>query len=158
MIKRIVILFVCIFAWALYAQTGLFDLTYGEALSTAKGKLSSAGFVLVDQSSSVVEYTPSEQSKSYNIVDGIILIVNPGSDKTVGWFIKYNGENTTELDSIVLDALLEMHGENNEYDESTDQLLWNLGGTRSLHVMYTMENCLSILYFDSAYEELFSMD
>ena len=155
MIKRILILVLCLAAYTLSAQTGLFDLTYGESISSSKDKMEANSFTMIDQRDSVVEYVPDSESPSYKYVDGIILIVVPQTQKLAGWFIKYNGENSTDVDKVVLDALVEMHGDDSEYDEDTDQLMWMLGGTRSLHVMYTMETSLSVLYFDSKHEQLF---
>jgi len=149
------ILVLCLTAYSLIAQTGLFDLTYGEPISNSRSNLTAKRMEIIYQSDTVIEYVPKSESASYSYVDGIILVLVPQTQKLAGWFIVYNSENSADVDKVILDALAEMHGYDSEYVEESDQIIWRLGGTRSLHVMHTTENSLSVLYFDAKYEELF---
>jgi len=50
-----------------------------------------------------------------------------------------------------------MHGVTNDFEEETQQLIWFLTNTRTLHVMYAQDGSLTALYYDSYFADLFRM-
>ncbi len=56
-----------------------------------------------------------------------------------------------------METLQELHGKTNHYDEETQQLIWFLSTTRTVHVIYTEDNSLTVLYYDNKYPELFKL-
>lgn len=150
--KRIcVLIFLLAVSWSLFAQSGLFDLSYAIPWVEADSLLMTNGFSAQENANNQVKY----YSAANPLVSAIILFVEPKTQRMVGWFVKYSAENTEENDNYVLETLAKLHGKTNHYDEETQQLIWYLSTTRTVHVMYAADNSLTVLYYDSYFPELF---
>ncbi|MEN6445616.1 MAG: hypothetical protein ABFC98_06170 [Candidatus Cloacimonas sp.] len=151
--KIIFLLFLIAGSLALPAQTGLFNLSYAIPIEEADSLLALSNFYTNNLNDNFVRYYPKEG----NFVDAILVFVEPTTRRMIGWFIKYNPNNTEEDDAYVLKTLQEMHGKNNHYDEETSQLIWFLSTTRTVHIMYADDNSLTVLYYDSYFPDLFRL-
>lgn len=152
--KRIVLMLILALGFiSLFAQTGLFDLAYAMPRSVADSLLVSKGFAAKDSTSTLLRYFP----KDNEFVDAIIVFVEPKSDRLIGWFIKYSPEMSENNDQFIIHTISDMHGEKNHYDEDTDQLIWFLSTTRTVHVVYADDGGLTVLYFDAYFSHLFDM-
>ncbi|MDZ4121455.1 MAG: hypothetical protein U1C33_03490 [Candidatus Cloacimonadaceae bacterium] len=136
---------------AVWAQTGLFDLYYDAKLETAHQIMLGGGFELIDSRANIGEY----RSATNIYVSSILLLADPETSRLAGWMINYNKENTAENDAYVLDKLAALYGKTNHYDEDTEQLIWFLSDTRTVHVMYGKDEDLIVLYYDSRFPGLF---
>jgi len=153
--KRLIILaWLLVASWALFAQVGLFNLEYTMPLTQADSLLVAQGFKLDGRAETLVRYFPVETA----YVSAIILFVEPKTERVVGWFIKYNASNTEENDDYVIKRIQELHGKTNHYDDETKQLIWFLSTTRTVFVVYTELNELTVLYYDSHFPEIFRLN
>jgi hypothetical protein len=153
-LKRIILIALALAMFAgLSAQRGLFNLEYDISLAEADAILAEAGFFAEGSEEDAVKY----YSDINLYVSAVLVFVEPKSKKVAGWFIKYNAENGEDNDHMVIDRISGMHGETNHFDEDTQQLIWFLTDTRTLHVMYAMDGSLTALYYNSLYPELFVM-
>lgn len=151
--KLIILLLLLLAAFSLQAQTGLFNLSYAIPLSEADSLLALSGFQAKDTGGDIVRYYNNDS----DLVDAILVFVEPKTQRMIGWFIKYNANNTEENDAFVMETLQELHGKTNHFDEETQQLIWFLSTTRTVHVIYAEDNSLTVLYFDNKFPELFKL-
>jgi len=151
--KIILILAAMTLAVGLFAQKGLFNLSYGMSLDEADEILALSGFHAEGSEKHAVKY----YSDINEFVSAIMLFMEPNSNRLAGWFIKYNSDNGEDNDHLVIDRIAMMHGETNHFEEETQQLIWFLTNTRTLHVMYAQDSSLTALYYDSHLAELFDM-
>jgi len=150
--KRLAILLILIAGcFALSAQTGLFNLSYALPIEEADSLLTQIDFYTPNFNDNLVRYYP----KTSSYVEAILVFVEPKTRRMVGWFIKYSPDNSEEDDAYILQTLQELHGKTNQYDEETQQLIWFLSTTRSVHIMYADDNSLTVLYYDAHFPELF---
>jgi len=150
--KRLAILLILIVGcFALSAQTGLFNLSYALPIEEADSLLTQIDFYTPNFNDNLVRYYP----KTSSYVEAILVFVEPKTRRMVGWFIKYSPDNSEEDDAYILQTLQELHGKTNQYDEETQQLIWFLSTTRSVHIMYADDNSLTVLYYDAHFPELF---
>ncbi|HNW24099.1 MAG TPA: hypothetical protein PKI37_01435 [Candidatus Cloacimonas sp.] len=150
--KRLAILLILIAGcFALRAQTGLFNLSYAIPIEEADSLLTQIDFYTPNFNDNLVRYYP----KTSSYVEAILVFVEPKTRRIVGWFIKYSPDNSEEDDAYILQTLQELHGKTNQYDEETQQLIWFLSTTRSVHIMYADDNSLTVLYYDAHFPELF---
>lgn len=152
--KIIVLCLLVLSGMALSAQVGLFNLEYAMPLAQADTLLLNQGFMPDGEADGLVRYKQAENE----FVSALILFVEPTTQRIVGWFIKYNADNSEENDDFVLRRLQELHGETNVYDEETQQLIWFLSTTRNVFVVYSEYNELTVLYYDSYFPEIFKLN
>jgi hypothetical protein len=154
-VKRAIILIIlAIILSGLHAQSGLFRLSYDQSVAAADSILRSNNMIPKAMVSNKIEYVESKGK----YLENMILFVKPGANTIIGWSIKYRKTNTAEMDSIILNTLVALHGDKNHYDEATDQLIWFLTDVRSVHVMYSEDQEMIILYYDSFYDKQFKKD
>jgi len=148
-----IVIVLCLGA-GLYAQRGLFNLAYGQSIAQVDSILAFHGFYPGGSEKSTVKY----YSEINDLVEAIMVFVEPESQRIAGWFVKYNSLNGEDNDHLVIDRIMNMHGETNHFDEETQQLIWFLSTTRTLHVLYADDGSLTALYYDSVFPDLFIMD
>jgi len=134
-------------------EKGLFGLSYGLTLAEADSILALATFFPEESEKGSVKY----YSDVNTFVEAILLFIEPKSKRLAGWFVKYDKNNGEDNDHLVIDRIANMHGENNHFDDETQQLIWFLSTTRSVHVMYSRDGSLTALYYDSHFPELFRL-
>lgn len=152
--KIIVLLFLAACALGLSAQTGLFNLSYAMPFAEADSLMNFHKYFAKDSQDNQVRYYSTENK----FIDAVIVFVEPKSRRLIGWFIKYNPGNTEDNDTYVIHTISQMHGEKNHYDEDTQQLIWFLSTTRTVHVMYAEDGGMTVLYYDSYFHDLFNLD
>ena len=153
--KKLLILLIVMCAGAgLYAQKGLFNLAYGHTVAQVDSILAGHSFYPEGSEHHAIKY----YSDVNQLIDAIMVFVEPKSQRVAGWFVKYSALNGEDNDHIVIDRIMDMHGKTNHFDEDTQQLIWFLSTTRTLHVMYSSEGNLTALYYDSVFPELFQMN
>ncbi|MCK9309751.1 MAG: hypothetical protein PHH43_02455 [Candidatus Cloacimonetes bacterium] len=152
--KKIIFLFVLITcALGLYAQSGLFNLSYAMPFAEADSLLNAQGFFAKDSEKDLLRYFP----KDNKLISAVIIFIEPKSQRIIGWFIKYDPSNEEKYDKLVIDSIMALHGEKNHFDEDTEQLIWFLSTTRTVHVVYALDGGLTVLYYDSFFHELFDL-
>lgn len=136
---------------SLCAQTGLFDISYDDPVAKADSILFAFGFHAEAQDGAMLKY----YSDVDPMVDAIVLFINPKNLRVAGWFVKHKARLGQDVDRLIYDRLYDLHGESAHMDEATQQLVWVLSKTRTLHVAYVDDFSLAVLYTDSQYPELF---
>lgn len=149
--KLSILLFLIACSAGLFAQAGLFNLEYAIPVAQADSILALSEFHRTGTGLHTITYMRDNDS----LVTAIVLFVEPKTERMIGWFVKYNPNNTEENDDFVIRTLQQLHGETNHMDEETQQLIWFLSTTRTVHVMYAGDNSLTVLYYDSYFPELF---
>ena len=152
--RAFVLIILCIILSGLHAQSGLFHLSFDQSIASADSILRANNMVLKGLHDNKLEYV--EIQKKY--MSSILLFVKPDTKTLIGWSVKYLKTNTSEMDSLVLNTLATIHGDKNYYDEETDQLIWFLTDVRSVHVMYSPEQEMIVLYYDSFYDKQFKKE
>jgi hypothetical protein len=153
--KRYILLIIIMAAFAgLSAQTGLFDISYDDPWPKADSLLAMFGYLAEDIDGPMVKY----YSEKDPMVEAVILFIKPETLTVAGWFVKHRTTMTTEMDQMVVDRVYDMHGESTHYDKDTEQLIWILSPARSIHLLYVSDGSLCVLYTDSDYEDLFTVD
>ncbi|MDP2174103.1 MAG: hypothetical protein Q8M98_07610 [Candidatus Cloacimonadaceae bacterium] len=147
----LIIIVLCLSAAGLCAQRGLFGISFDQHLNSADSIMVQQGFIAQSVDGAMVKY----YSDYNDLIDAVVLFVNPENEKIVGWFVKYDPKNGEEKDKFVVDRMYEMHGDPAHFDPETQQLIWVLNPARSIHLMYVNGGSLTILYRDSDYEKLF---
>ncbi len=137
----------------LFAQRGLFNLEYDMTLDQVDAVLAVSGFFPEGSQEDAVKY----YSDINLFVSAVLVFMEPKTKRVAGWFIKYNAENGEDNDHLVIDRITNMHGETNHFDEDTQQLIWFMTDTRTLHVMYASDGSLTALYYNALFPELFVM-
>jgi hypothetical protein len=147
------ILLLALTAITLPAQTGLFGLSYGDSLNRADSLMSSNGFVARSVEGSMVKY-----HSDYNeLVESVVLFVQPETEVLAGWFVKYSKDNTEQQDHFVLDKLHEMHGVEVLVDQESEKVTWVFDASRSVTVGYSSDGSLCAYYYDAALKQLFTI-
>ncbi|MCB5278219.1 MAG: hypothetical protein PHY41_07535 [Candidatus Cloacimonetes bacterium] len=151
--KIILILFGLMLFAGLFAQRGLFNLAFDITMSEADSILAVSGFFPEGSEEDAVKY----YSDINLYVSAIIVFMEPDTKRVAGWFIRYNSENGADNDHLIMQKISHLHGETNHFDEDTQQLIWFLTDTRTLHVMYAYDGSLTALYYNALFPELFSL-
>lgn len=138
----------------LFAQTGLFDISYDDPWPKADSLLAKFGYLAEDIDGPMVKYYSDKDP----MVEAVILFIKPENLRVAGWFVKHRNTLSGDMDQIVVDRVYDMHGESTHYDKATEQLIWVLSPKRSIHLLYVSDGSLCVLYTDSDYEDLFILD
>jgi len=115
------LLLFCLVLGSLSAQTGLFDLYFGQDKSEAIEFLDEYGFTL----SNTISQTLSFENETNDYVHKIDLTFDE-EDKLLSWDIYYNFVEDEDIEDLVYDALIERHGDDYEYDDEFDLRTWYL--------------------------------
>ena len=83
------------------------------------------------------------------------MVVIPETYRLAGWMIKYNPDNSEEEDNRVFNSLIECHRDWFKNYPETGQIVWLLNEGKTVHLVYLDSGQLSVLYYNSAYDNLF---
>lgn len=151
--KLMLITVIILIAGGVYAQSGLFHLSYGMELAQADSTLRSMGFKFWENVGTMVKY----QTDRDPMAKAVVLIVDPADLKVAGWLVRHDAALGPEDNRVVVERLYNMHGEEGIYDESTQQLVWYLTTSRSVHAMYWSDGSLVVMYYDLEKAGLFDV-
>jgi hypothetical protein len=102
----------------LSAQTGLFDLSFGDSREDAIANLESQGFVV--DSSGDTYITLSDPDNYY--VDQIELVF--ADDSLENWYISYLYVDDEDIEELVMDALIGRHGDDYSWNDDMESYVW----------------------------------
>ena len=136
----------------LHAQVGLYGIFYDATLAEADSILNAEGFAVGNlNTGNLVSYYPLNNPKT----DVVTLVMNPETKTVAGWLVQYNAANTEAEDNYVFFQLNKMHNDWFKEYEETDQFVWFLNDTRTVHLVYRDNGAMTVLYYDSNYDPLF---
>ena len=135
----------------LCAQTGLFDLSYGDSYEKANETLTEDFYKYVE-----TDHSPtysSYYSETNDYVDTIELFFDDVLDQLISWRITYRELDDDDILSAVLDAAISVHGEDYNWDEDYETYIWDLGGGKYLYLGYDANWLPAAEYYNSNYAE-----
>ncbi len=143
------ILFLFLFIY-LFAQTGMFGISFGQEKSKVQTELKAKGFVETDKTVSIFNYTNSKIPD----LASLKLYINEEKGIVTGWVVKYsvNGDQA-KIDKIFND-LTEMHDVSPFYDDYYEEHVWELDNGKAAYVYVDPDSStLTIDYteFDDSY-------
>lgn len=141
-------------AFVLKAQTGILDISFGDPWPKADSLLAEYDFYTKLVEGPVAKYYAKHKDP---MIEAVILFIEPVNYTVVGWFVKHWKTLSSEEDNMVADRLYEMHGEAAHYDKATEQIIWKLDDTHSIHLLYVSDESLCVFYQDSKYQDLFQL-
>ncbi|MDD2423883.1 MAG: hypothetical protein PHG34_06710 [Candidatus Cloacimonetes bacterium] len=154
--KRYILLAIlCLFMAALMAQTGLFDLSFGQSTAEAHAALLEKGFLETDRDDLSVIY---ENAKIPGLTE--LEVWDVFDDGTIsGWTARYYMTYAPGLVQKMLSELSAMHKGEPERNESTNEWIWDLGSTYrlSMKIPVNDEESLTVDYWDTE-EDLYWLD
>jgi len=117
-----------------FAQTGLFELSYGDSPSTATATLEKAGFL----SDTLQNGTMLFSVEDVEYVNWIELSFD-ADNLLDGWTVCYSNDVYDDCEDVVIEALVSWHGEDYtlEYDEYDDEFyVWDLDNGRTVEAAW----------------------
>ncbi|MDP2172550.1 MAG: hypothetical protein Q8J62_02135 [Candidatus Cloacimonadaceae bacterium] len=151
--KIMIIAAFCIFIFALSAQTGLFDLSYGMDYRTCMDILEENGFRIYDANDNIAEFAALDNL----YVESIGLVLDPADDTLAGWYVIYIPQKEENIEDIVLAALVSHHGEDILYDNESGNAAWVLDGNRHVDASWDeYGNFYMVVYWDNSKLNLFT--
>ncbi len=137
----------------LYAQAGLFGIAYDMQVAGADSTLRALGFSYWENVDSMVKY----KSDTDPMTRAIVLIVDPSTLKVAGWLVRHDPALTKEDNQVIVDRLYTLHGDGAFFDKETQQLVWSLSASRTVHAMYWSDGSLVVMYHDLERASLFDV-
>ncbi|MDD2229149.1 MAG: hypothetical protein PHY48_07055 [Candidatus Cloacimonetes bacterium] len=148
--KTFFLLMVSLFAVAAFAQTGMFDLSYGQNIEDAHKALLAKGFKVVEQLAPTTEYS------NKSVPNLISLKVRDAEDNGTisGWTIKYQVDGDQDkIDKFVTD-LDALQGVTSYYDDWFGEWVWVLDNYNAIYMSLSLEEVFLTIdytvYDDSA--------
>ncbi|PKN72892.1 MAG: hypothetical protein CVU50_05030 [Candidatus Cloacimonetes bacterium HGW-Cloacimonetes-3] len=150
--KAAFILVMSILVFVLGAQTGFFDLNYGDSFDVCDETLYYSDFEYVGLYNNTHIYYPYEESDYEFSVDEIKLYFENGEDELTGWAILYYPSYTDDIGKFVVDGLKKLHGENCVYHEKEDYYTWEFGNRRFMEAGFTSDHSRFYVEYRTMYE------
>ncbi len=145
--KLLLVVLLCALGMGLYAQTGLFGLSYGDSYKQVKDKLSKVEDHFTDTISTGTErcFVASNDSQ----VDHIDAKFDAKLEKLLAWKIYYNGYYDAEQFDYVMENASELHGVGDCDDEDDyAPYYWDLDGEKMLFVGFNGDDWLVADYYN----------
>ncbi len=115
----------------LSAQTGLFELSYGDTKEAALANLEDKGFSVVRDSLETVVV-----SDGGDLVESIELSFSGEDDTLNGWTVYYIPQDDDDIEEMVVDFIISWHGDDYEYDPDWEMYIWELDEDHSVSAYY----------------------
>lgn len=132
--KLLLTMIVLVFALALSAQTGLFDLAFGDTSDTCDETLTYNGFEYSHETEEKVIYVPTDNA----YVDSIELVFN-ADDELTSWSVCYLPQEDENIEEMVIDALVSRHGEDYDWDDEWEYYTWYLDDGHTIEAGWDLQ-------------------
>jgi hypothetical protein len=137
----LVIAFVMLVA-SMFAQTGLFGLSYGQTLKEANKILVAKGFKEVRTSDDFVRYS---NPKLASLTD--LVVNNYGKNGIVsGWTAYYKVNDDPKQMDILRAEIDAIHKTYSSYDNVFEERCWELGNDHAVYLKYLSKDTIIIDY------------
>lgn len=131
--KRIAILLAMLTLFVvLGAQTGLYELSFGDDSESCQDLMSEKGFYLEYDSGDVQTYYPDDNE----FVDSIELEFDTYDDALIGWVVYYLPQDDSDIEEDILDILIEWHGDDYDWDDDAEVYVWELDDGHSVEAFW----------------------
>jgi hypothetical protein len=137
--KIVFILIIGLLVLTLGAQTGFFDLSFGDSFYDCDENLYFCDFEYVGLYNDVHVYYPYEESEFEFAVDEVKLFFENGEDELTGWAILYYPSYKEDIGKFVIDGLKQLHGEGYVYHEKGEYYSWEFDNNRFVEAGFTSD-------------------
>lgn len=147
------LLFTCILlvaAWALFAQTGLFGLYYGESYKAVRDSLESydPAFEILEEEGAKCVFV----SYGNEYVDQLVCYFDKAKGVLVSWQVFYIDQEDEDIWDVAYNAASDWHDEG-DWDDDSEVYYWEFGGGKELRIGYNSDYWLVADYYNEAYSE-----
>ncbi|PKN72893.1 MAG: hypothetical protein CVU50_05035 [Candidatus Cloacimonetes bacterium HGW-Cloacimonetes-3] len=151
--KAVFILLLVVFTLSLAAQTGLFDLYFGESYEDCDLDLYYEGFTYSDEDLDGAEiYVPYEDEYLDYDVDHVRLYFENGKDELTGWAIYFIPSEDCNIEEVMV-AILDKKFGASKYGSKETFYYWPLKEPRFLEADYTDDGTLFYVEFGTEFED-----
>ncbi|MBP7310782.1 MAG: hypothetical protein KA984_05805 [Candidatus Cloacimonetes bacterium] len=105
-------------AMSLFAQKGLFELSFGDSLAHCDSLMNAIEMQTTDKEGLTYLYYPLPDSRYHNIISRIVLYLDKDTSKLKGWVAYLYYPKTGDLEAEILSKMKSLHGD--EYQVSKD--------------------------------------
>ncbi|MDD4223033.1 MAG: hypothetical protein PHD87_00400 [Candidatus Cloacimonetes bacterium] len=120
--KTLLTLLLLALALSLGAQAGLFDISYGMSREETIELMDIQDFSVADEGDNWLVLIPSDNY----YVDSIEIRFAEDGSGISGWTIVYLPQDDEDIEDLVLEALIERHGDDYEWDYYLLEYCWDL--------------------------------
>lgn len=114
------------------AQTGLFELSYGDDSQSCEELMSEKGFYLDYDGGDVQTYYPDDNE----YVDSIELQYDPYDDALIGWVVYYLPQDEEDIEEEIVDILVDWHGDDYDYYDEDGMYSWELDDNHTVEAYW----------------------
>jgi len=114
------------------AQTGLFELSYGDDSQSCEELMSEKGFYLDYDGGDVQTYYPDDNE----YVDSIELQYDPYDDALIGWVVYYLPQDEEDIEEEIVDILVDWHGDDYDYYDEDGMYAWELDDNHTVEAYW----------------------
>jgi hypothetical protein len=141
--KSLLFVLFCLLVTTFFAQTGLFDLSYGQDLGEAHKALLAKGFKEVERTDSVVKYTNAKIPELK-----VLEVRDSNDDGTIsGWTARYNVEGNKALVDKLKAQLDTLHDTESYYDDYFEEWVWELANDNAIYFSLTDDDKTLIIQY-----------
>ncbi len=147
--RTVLIAILLVLTLGLFAQSGFFDLSYGDSYQKAKDTLTKGDsrFVEDENEGGVCTYlSPVEPD-----IDHLALYFDDG--KLVSWKVYFGGYYDDDIYDFAMQWATDFHEAEGVWDDELYCYRWDFDATKSLFIGYNADEWLVAEYYDDAYSQ-----
>lgn len=136
---------------SLGAQTGLFNLSYGDTWDDCDTILYDKGFSYIDINDDGGDlYYPMEDVPELADIDQLVLYFEGTEDELTGWAVFYIPSQSFNPEAVVVKQLEKLHGKGT-YNKDEKYYSWELGKNRYVEAGTTYNSKLFYVEYGTEY-------
>jgi len=140
--KALLMIGLVLLATVIFAQSSLYDLSYGATLNDTVSKLKAKGFVETARTDQYVTLSGGKDP----ILPLIKLYFNPDSPNISSWRLDYNLKGNPDLEKTILASLKALHGECTVTDDYDCDYIWYFADDKALYITVYAGDSMTLEY------------
>lgn len=132
--KLFIALVFIILALGLYAQTGLYGISFGQSMDAAIANLQSKGFKVILKETSLVDLTNT------GIKDLKRVRLFFYEKKLGSWYVFYDTQNKADIKARIVKDIETLHGKGQIWDEYENEWGWQLANGNAVYLKEDRED------------------
>jgi|GEM_PF-797926 len=149
--KRFILTFIILAAaLTLFAQKGLFGISYDDSYQAVKTNLTSYDpvFTLSEENGNKCVYT----SPDNDYIDHLVVYFDKPKGNVVMWQVFYLDQEDEDIEDVAVNAAEDWHGDN-EWDDDYECYYWEFGDGKTLYIGYNTDYWIVAEYYNDSYAE-----
>jgi len=151
--KTFLFLLISLFAVAVFAQTGMFDLSYGQNIDDAHKALLTKGFTVAEKTETTTEYSNTKIPHLLSLK----ISYNKEDQEIIDWIIKYQVNGDQELIDKYIADLDELQDVTSYYDDYTEEYVWELDNYNAIYMSLSEERAIMTIDY-TEYDDYYYYD